>query len=329
MERNPLVSIDCITYNHAPYIRQCLDSFIMQRTTFAFEVLIYDDASTDGTPDIIKEYELKYPDIIKPIYQVENQYSKGVKISITFNFPRAKGKYIALCEGDDYWIDPFKLQKQVDFLEKNEEYVLCYGKAKVFDQRRNKMTYTIGNESLTTYDLIIKSKIPTLTIFLRQKLIKEYINENAEFLSGLMMGDYPLVLWFSTRGKFYFFDEVFAIYRKLEDSASHFSDPKKWLDFTKSTYKVKKYFGKKYLSGQIEKTEEIIDILYNREMYSVALKCCASRKEISYYRKQYKSLGDKKDRLIVFASKNMITELIVSMYFRIRSYTVRFLKKFI
>ena len=87
----------------------------MQKTDFPFEILIHDDASTDGTADIIREYEAKYPDIIKPIYQTENQYSKGIKVSQVYQFPRAKGKYIALCEGDDYWTDPYKLQKQVDF----------------------------------------------------------------------------------------------------------------------------------------------------------------------------------------------------------------------
>jgi len=104
-----VVSISCITYNHAPYIRQCLDGFVMQKTTFPFEILIHDDASTYGTPDIIREYEAKYPGLIKPIYQTENQHSKGVKISQTFNWPRARGKDIALCEGDDYWTDPYKL----------------------------------------------------------------------------------------------------------------------------------------------------------------------------------------------------------------------------
>lgn len=121
----PLVSISCITYNHAPYIRQCLDGFMMQQTNFAFEVLIHDDASTDGTTEIIKEYEAKYPNIIKPLYEEENQWVKGRRGSAVFNFPRAKGKYIALCEGDDYWTDPLKLQKQVDFLEANPEYVMC------------------------------------------------------------------------------------------------------------------------------------------------------------------------------------------------------------
>lgn len=120
-----LVSICCITYNHGPFIRQCLDGFMMQKTDFSFEVLIHDDASTDGTTEIIKEYEARYPDVIKPIYEEENQWVKGRRGSAVFNFPRARGKYIALCEGDDYWTDPLKLQKQVDFLEKNKEYVLC------------------------------------------------------------------------------------------------------------------------------------------------------------------------------------------------------------
>jgi len=97
----------------------------MQDCDFAFEVLIHDDASTDGTQDIIKEYQEKYPDIIKPIFQQENQYSKGTRgMNILYNFPRAVGKYIALCEGDDYWTDPLKLQKQVDYLERHPEYVL-------------------------------------------------------------------------------------------------------------------------------------------------------------------------------------------------------------
>ena len=108
MKNNPLLSICCVTYNHESFISQCLDGFLMQQTDFPFEILIHDDASADGTANIIMEYEAKYPDLIKPIYQTENQFSKGIKISVTFNFPRAKGKYIALCEGDDYWTDPLK-----------------------------------------------------------------------------------------------------------------------------------------------------------------------------------------------------------------------------
>lgn len=130
----PIVSISCITYNHAPYIRQCLDGFLMQKTSFPIEILIHDDASTDGTQDIIREYEVRYPEIIKPIYQKENQYSKGVKVSLKYNYPRAKGKYIALCEGDDYWTDPLKLQKQVDFLESHPDYVMCSHQYRTYNQ---------------------------------------------------------------------------------------------------------------------------------------------------------------------------------------------------
>ena len=124
----PLISICCITFNQERYIKKTIEGFLKQKITYPIEIVIHDDASTDNTAKIIREYEKKYPDIIKPIYQNENQYSKGVKPD--FNFPRAKGKYIALCEGDDYWTDPLKLQKQVDFLEKNDEYILTYHKTR-------------------------------------------------------------------------------------------------------------------------------------------------------------------------------------------------------
>lgn len=120
------VSICCLAYNHEPYIRQCLDGFVMQKCNFKFEVLIHDDASKDNTASIIKEYETKYPDIIKPIYQKVNQHSLGVSATKKYNFPRCKGKYIAICEGDDYWTDENKLQKQVDFLDANTDYSICW-----------------------------------------------------------------------------------------------------------------------------------------------------------------------------------------------------------
>lgn len=130
-----MVSILTLAYNHEPYIRQCLDGIVMQQTNFKFELLIHDDASTDGTAEIIREYEAKYPEIVKPIYQTENQYSKHVPIGTTYLYPRAQGKYIALCEGDDYWTDPLKLQKQVDFLESHPDYVMCSHRFKQYMQK--------------------------------------------------------------------------------------------------------------------------------------------------------------------------------------------------
>lgn len=122
---NPLVTISCITYNHGKYIRECLDGFISQKVDFPFEIVIYDDASSDQTQEIIREFEEKYPNLIFPIYQTENQWSKGVKPTWEFNKPRWRGKYIAFCEGDDFWSDPFKLHKQVKFLEENPGYSGC------------------------------------------------------------------------------------------------------------------------------------------------------------------------------------------------------------
>ena len=131
MKQKPLVTVSCITYNHEKYIARALDSFLMQKTDFPFEIVIHDDASTDRTPEIIREYAEKYPEIIRPMYQKENQYSKGISnISGAFNFPRAEGKYIAMCEGDDYWIDDSKLQRQADYMEAHPECTMCFHSAK-------------------------------------------------------------------------------------------------------------------------------------------------------------------------------------------------------
>lgn len=133
-----MVSVCCLAYNHCKYIRSALEGFVNQKTNFKFEVIIHDDASEDGTADIIKEYEKKYPEIIKPIYQTKNQYSKRVNITNTFILPKTRGKYLASCEGDDYWIDDRKLQKQVDYLESHPNCTFCFTNAYIEDQIQNK-----------------------------------------------------------------------------------------------------------------------------------------------------------------------------------------------
>lgn len=132
-----MVSVCCLSYNHENYIRQCLDGIVMQQTSFRFEVLVHDDASSDKSQQIILEYAQKYPDIIKPILQKENQFSKGKGILGPFLCPKCTGKYVAFCECDDYWTDPLKLQKQVDFLETHKEYIFCCHRFSIFEQNYN------------------------------------------------------------------------------------------------------------------------------------------------------------------------------------------------
>ena len=131
----PLVSISCITYNHVAYIAEALRGFLIQVTDFPFEILIHDDASIDGTASILRDYAARYPKLIKVIFQSENQYSKGgTKVDFEFNFPRVQGEFIAQCEGDDFWFDPHKLQKQIDFLRVHPSYSLCGHLTEVIDQ---------------------------------------------------------------------------------------------------------------------------------------------------------------------------------------------------
>jgi len=184
-----IISVSCITFNHVNYIRDAIEGFLMQKTTFPFEILIHDDASNDGTAEIIREYEKKYPNLIFAIYQTENQYSKGVRaISAKFNYPRARGKYFALCEGDDHWTDPLKLQKQVDFLEANPEYVVSYHDAIAVDEKGNSIAQSVipdrFKRDFSQEDLILKNAfIMTLTAVCRNILL-ENSPERAMVING-------------------------------------------------------------------------------------------------------------------------------------------------
>lgn len=208
----PLVSICSITYNHAPYIRQCLDGFLMQKTKFRYEIIIHDDASTDGTTEIIKEYAEKHPDLITPIFQKENQYSKGIRgMFPRFCFPHAKGKYIALCEGDDYWTDPLKLQKQMDFLEANPDFVMCgHHVESLYEFEHKYVPFNIGiNGTFKLSDLVHRSVFcPTLSVLFK----KDSLNI-VRYLSYRQSMDVVLVYHLLTQGNGFCLDDTMAVYR--------------------------------------------------------------------------------------------------------------------
>ena len=268
---NPLVSIKCMTFNHENYITQCIDGFLMQKTNFPFEILIHDDCSTDKTESIVRDYEAKFPKIIKGIYETENQWKKGCGAHHTKIDAAIKGKYIAICEGDDYWIDENKLQMQVDFLENNPEYGMCYTKAKPYNQDEQKFhKKTIGSSFHDFKDLLVNgNRVPTLTTVYRKDLLDKYQQEIQPSNKGWLMGDYPMWLYFSHECKVKFFDIVTAVYRVLENSASHSVDVEKVIKFKICFRDIQHFFCERYgISASLLLNEEIkISQYFNYALY--------------------------------------------------------------
>lgn len=255
VEEVPLVSVITLAYNHESYIRDCLEGILMQKTSFKFELIIHDDASTDGTAEIIREYVAKYPDIIKPIYQSENQYSKGVPIGRTFLYPRVKGKYIAECEGDDYWIDPFKLQKQVDLLELDSEIAMVHTDVNVLYQesgivskcynRRKKLLNSKSAIEKIAIKNILNGQyfVKTATVLFRKDLHDEYVQSSIYkyIQNNFPMGDTPLWVYLAYKKKIAYLDEVTAVYRRNSGSVSNPKSKQNKLYFDLKSSELRKY----------------------------------------------------------------------------------------
>lgn len=230
----PLVSVLCATFNHEKYIADAIQGFLKQQCDFEFEILIQDDASTDGTAEVIKAFVQQYPNRIHPILYKENQLQKGIR-----PFPSlakyAKGRYIALCEGDDYWHDPLKLQKQVDAIDADECISLVTSDVDVLHQRKGRLVKSVfrrtGNmpqsyEDLTLGLLTRKYIFITCTFLLRRQSYLDIIESNSEEFSGKWpFGDMQLMLEFSRLGRIHFIPVSLATYRKLEESASSSRNP--------------------------------------------------------------------------------------------------------
>lgn len=205
------VSVICMVYNHEKFIRKCLDGFIMQKTNFKYEVLINDDASIDNSAYIIKEYENKYPDLIKPIYQEENQFSKNKSIAKDILVPLAKGKYIAFCEGDDYWIDENKLQRQYDIMESNSEYSLCVHNTIRHDllgKRKDELFNNWPNlYVLNEEDVFLGWFVHTSSYFFRKEALLY-----AYSISGYWCGDFLRITLAYDYGKIIYLNNIMSIY---------------------------------------------------------------------------------------------------------------------
>lgn len=221
----PLVSICCTAYNQEKYIAQTLDSFFSQETDFPFEILIHDDASTDGTAEIIRSYQARYPDILQPIFQQENQYSQQIPINETFNFPRARGTYIALCEGDDYWCDPAKLQRQVAHMESDPTCTFCFTNGYIHDEsgtqpdraflpyyESDRALYTGQSARYSLDEMARLSFIPTASILFRVDALRRL---PLEFHQKICQhGDLRMKLYLTAAGHAWYEHLYSCVYRE-------------------------------------------------------------------------------------------------------------------
>ena len=238
-----MFSVEVTTYNQKEYIAQTLQSIIDQKHNYKYEIVISDDCSTDGTQEIIKEFHKKYPDIIKPVY---NEKNLGPMKNYYSTIERVKGKYIMDCAGDDYWL-PGKVETQIDFMEKNQSFGVCYGIAELYDNNTRKIISKVGQNYLNFKDIIIQgNECPILTICIRRTFIIEYLNKIKPQEKDWMMEDYPFLIYAAFNSKIYFINQTLAVYRVVENSISHQTNIEKKLKYEQSVYDVKKYFADKY-----------------------------------------------------------------------------------
>lgn len=308
-----IISIVCTTFNHEKYIAQALDGFIIQQTSFPFEIIVHDDASTDNTAQIIREYELKYPDLFVSIYQSENQYSKkDVNIWTDITFPKARGKYIAICEGDDYWTDPYKLQKQVDFLEKNTDYNLVYSLAKVYIEKKNQFQKKPFGKAISSFEeLLLENSISTPTVLFRKEGYLDYAKEIKPKEKDWLMGDYPLWLYLTSTSRIKCLNYPSSVYRVLENSAAHSSNPSKELLFLESYHAIKLYYLEKLKCSPLNK--EIWGRYFSNKAYIYLLKSEQNIDDLIYEINK-SNIRSLKIRIIKLIISNLALRKILKLY---------------
>ncbi len=234
----PMVSVQMITYNHERYVRRAILSILMQRTSYDFNIVIGEDCSTDKTRNIIKSIAEKYPGKFKLILHNKNVGALANQQSVS---EASESKYITICEGDDYWADAYKLQKQVDFLEKNQEYGLTFGNVMVLTSEGK--LYPRCSRRISTFEDILRvNGIGTATICFRKNLFDRFELETQAYKQEWIMGDYPFYFWLFINSRMYGFDDSFAVYRKHEGSSTDFGNFKKGEAFLRAIIKIKTYF---------------------------------------------------------------------------------------
>lgn len=274
--KNILVSIICNVFNHENYLEQTLDGFVMQKTDFAFEILIHDDCSSDNSKEIIERYAAKYPELFKPIYQSENQYSKGINITQKFQYPRAEGKYIALCEGDDCWIDELKLQKQIGYMESHPDCTFCFSNGLVHNCQNGSeqkfIPYTKNDEAFIKEDGVYNvgelaklSFLPTCSFIFHKENLKKLPEA---FYTRVFCGDRKVTLFFTSLGYAYCLNDCTCKYNyAVPNSAlTRFRTKKELVKIEKSFIFIHNAVND-FTSGKYKEELEQASIPYLKNIY--------------------------------------------------------------
>ncbi|MGO5315122.1 glycosyltransferase [Bilifractor sp. LCP21S3_A7] len=307
------VSVYCTTYNHEKYIRDTLEGFVSQKTDFKYEIIIHDDRSTDNTVKIIDEYKKKYPNLITTIYEKENQYSKGVRITDTFIVPIMRGKLVAVCEGDDYWTDKTKLQRQYDFLNSHHEYVACVHNTYLLDARNGKkklMYKSIGDHDVTFSDTVRAGSYAFHTSSLMYRygavLNKPDFYEKMKFCD-----DYQKAILLSLRGKIWFIDRPMSCYRIFNENS--------WTEKNFTANDIKSLDSEfNQLCDMLDSLNTYTGYCYDDLLYKVKLQ---HEYTLNERKKNFKALSDKKyknvwsDYPLIFRVKRKIKR-----FFEIKSF---------
>lgn len=303
-----LVAVHCLVYNHEPYLRDCFDGFVMQKTNFRFVVIVHEDCSTDNSKTIICEYGAKYPDIFRPIYETENQWHKtdGSLDGIMNEAIEATGaKYIAICEGDDFWVDAFKLQKQVNYMEAHPKIGLCYTdfnfyyeNSRVFKEAlfKNGMHRSVDFED----HLLTRGYIGPMTWLMRKDTYKMVYPKSTH-----SDGSFALALEFYAKSKVAYIDEVTATYRIHDNSASRPDSLEKKWQYVCGIMQTQLEYARKYGNDAMVQKVYINSYLVDLLPLAVALKKQDFIMEAREYTEQF---GFKFDNYLTIISASLKNE---------------------
>lgn len=301
------VLVRCYTYNQAPYIEDALTGFVMQQTDFPFVCLVVDDCSTDGEQEVIKTFLNRecymedaeyYEDDTTRVIYVQHKTNTNCFIAVyllkenLYNQKERKMAYVtpwrdhclyeALCEGDDYWCNPLKLQKQVDYLDEHNDCGLVYCGRNSFIQSSGHIVPSFTEKPFVNFEqLLFDNFVSTLTVCLRLSLLSGYIDEVKPSTKGWKMGDYPIWLWFSLHSDLHFIPDIVATYRVLEETASHTKNINKQVEFTKSLNEIRSYFATK--SGVDKRTLRALSDEHNCAMGAIYFRWRKYDKALSYF----------------------------------------------